>query len=108
MPLWWAAERPSGCRRRAAIDDYCVRQHQYTSALTLESPQVRAWIEFFENNDGTLPDCPVPLGDASGTCDLMSVQLMDERQTAAIRIRLHSGGRSFQRWRVCVRRPRRA
>ena len=62
--------------------DYCARHHDYTSALTLNSPEVRAWIEFFENNDGTLPDCPVPLGDGSGSCALMSAQLMDERQTA--------------------------
>jgi mycolipenoyl-CoA---2-(long-chain-fatty acyl)-trehalose mycolipenoyltransferase / long-chain-acyl-CoA---trehalose acyltransferase len=61
--------------------DYCVRQHKYTSALTLNSPQVRAWIEFFENNDGTLPDCPLPLGDGSGPCGIMSARLMDEGQT---------------------------
>ena len=24
-----------------SYDDYCVRQHEYTSALTLESPEVR-------------------------------------------------------------------
>ncbi|WP_077081448.1 condensation domain-containing protein [Mycobacterium numidiamassiliense] len=62
--------------------DYCTRQHQHTSDLTLDSPQVRAWVDFFENNDGTLPDPPVTLGDGSGTCDLMFVQVMDERQTA--------------------------
>jgi hypothetical protein len=62
--------------------DYCARQHQQTSALTLDSPQVRAWVDFFENNDGTLPDPPVTLGDGSGTCDLMYVQVLDERQTA--------------------------
>jgi len=62
--------------------DYCVRQHQYTSALTVDSPEVRAWVEFFENNDGALPECPLPLGDGSGSSDLMSAQLLDERQTA--------------------------
>jgi mycolipenoyl-CoA---2-(long-chain-fatty acyl)-trehalose mycolipenoyltransferase / long-chain-acyl-CoA---trehalose acyltransferase len=62
--------------------DYCVRQHEYTSALTLDSPQVRGWVDFFEQNDGTLPECPVSLGDGSGSCDLMFVRLMDERQTA--------------------------
>ena len=75
--------------------DYCVRHHQYTSGLTLNSPEVRAWIEFFENNDGTLPDCPVPLGDGSGSCDLMSAQLMDERQTAGFESACIASGARF-------------
>jgi hypothetical protein len=65
-----------------SYEDYCVRQHQYTSALTLDSPQVRAWIDFFEQNDGTLPPCPVSLGDGSGPFEAMLVKVMDERQTA--------------------------
>ena len=66
-----------------SYDDYCVREHRYTSALTLDSPQVRAWIEFAENNDGTLPAFPLPLGDPSVPCssDLLTVTLMDEQQT---------------------------
>ncbi len=32
-----------------SYDDYCVWQHQFTSDLTLESPEVRAWIEFATN-----------------------------------------------------------
>jgi hypothetical protein len=66
-----------------SYDDFCVRQRRCTSALTLESPQVRAWIEFFENNGGTLPDFPLPIGDRSVPCtgDLMTVQLMDAQQT---------------------------
>lgn len=67
----------------ASYDDYCVRQHQYTSALTLESPEVRAWIEFAKNNDGTFPQFPLPLGDPSVpfTCDLLTIRLMDKQQT---------------------------
>jgi mycolipenoyl-CoA---2-(long-chain-fatty acyl)-trehalose mycolipenoyltransferase / long-chain-acyl-CoA---trehalose acyltransferase len=66
-----------------SYDDYCVRQRQYTSALTLESPQVRAWIRFAEANRGTLPQFPLPLGDPSVPCagDLVTVELMDEEQT---------------------------
>jgi mycolipenoyl-CoA---2-(long-chain-fatty acyl)-trehalose mycolipenoyltransferase / long-chain-acyl-CoA---trehalose acyltransferase len=75
--------------------DYCVRQHQYASALTLDSPEVRAWIEFFENNDGTLPGCPLPLGDGSGPSDLMSAQLLDERQTAAFESACIAAGARF-------------
>ena len=69
--------------------DYCVRQHEYTSALTVNSPEVRAWIEFFEINGGTLPRCSLSLGDGSLSlsdgsmpCDLMAARLMDEGQTA--------------------------
>jgi mycolipenoyl-CoA---2-(long-chain-fatty acyl)-trehalose mycolipenoyltransferase / long-chain-acyl-CoA---trehalose acyltransferase len=52
-----------------SYDDYCVRQRAYISALTLESPEIRRWIEFAENNGGTLPECPLPLGDISPTPD---------------------------------------
>jgi mycolipenoyl-CoA---2-(long-chain-fatty acyl)-trehalose mycolipenoyltransferase / long-chain-acyl-CoA---trehalose acyltransferase len=62
--------------------DYSIRQHERTSGLTLDSPQIRAWVDFFEQNGGTLPECPVSLGDGSGSCDLMLVRVMDERQTA--------------------------
>ncbi|KAA8959412.1 condensation domain-containing protein [Mycobacterium sp.] len=72
-----AALPPAGSYR-----DYCLRQHQHASALTLNSPEVRAWIAFLENNDGTLPAWPLPLGDPMTPCDLLCVRIMDERQTA--------------------------
>jgi hypothetical protein len=66
-----------------SYDDYCVRQHRYTAALTAESSEVREWIEFFENNDNTLPGFPLPLGDPSVPCtgDLVTVPLMDAQMT---------------------------
>lgn len=66
-----------------SYDDYCVRQHRYASALTLDSPLVRAWIEFAENNNGTLPSFPLPLGDPSVSCrgEQLTVQLMDAQRT---------------------------
>jgi mycolipenoyl-CoA---2-(long-chain-fatty acyl)-trehalose mycolipenoyltransferase / long-chain-acyl-CoA---trehalose acyltransferase len=78
-------------------DEYCARQHQYMSALTLNSPQVRAWVEFFENNEGTLPDFPLPLGDGAGPspCDLMGLRLMDERQTAGFESACMAAGVRF-------------
>jgi len=80
-----------------SYDDYCVRQHRYTSALTLDSPQVRAWIEFAENNDGTLPYFPLPLGDLSVPCsgDLLTVTLMDEQQTQRFESACIAGGARF-------------
>jgi mycolipenoyl-CoA---2-(long-chain-fatty acyl)-trehalose mycolipenoyltransferase / long-chain-acyl-CoA---trehalose acyltransferase len=74
--------------------EYCGRQHQSMSALTLDSPQVRAWIEFLENNDGTLPECRLPLGDSAPT-ELMSATLLDERQTAAFESACLAAGTRF-------------
>ena len=105
---WWEAERPSRCRTCGQLRRLLrPAARQFTSALTLNSPQVRTWVEFAENNDGTLPDFPLPLGDPSVPSggDLMVEQLMDEQQTAPIRIRLHSGGGPIQRWRVRLRCP---
>jgi hypothetical protein len=77
-----AGRAPVPLPAAGSYDDYCVRQDRELSALTLESPQVRAWVDFFERNDGTLPEFPLPLGDQPVPCDMMSVQLLDERQTA--------------------------
>lgn len=66
-----------------SYDDYCLRQRQFTSALTLESPQVRRWINFAKGNNGTLPLFSLPLGDPSVPCegDLLTIQLMGETQS---------------------------
>lgn len=75
---------PIALGEAGSYDDFCIRQHRYTSALTLESPEVRVWVEFAENNNGSLPDFPLPLGDPSVPCaaDLLAVTLMNEHQTA--------------------------
>ncbi len=64
-------------------EDYCARQRRETSALTVNSPSIRAWFEFAEHSGGTLPHFPLPLGDLSVPCtgDLLDVTLMDEQQT---------------------------
>jgi hypothetical protein len=66
-----------------SYDEFCLRQRQYTSSLTLESPEVRSWVEFAENCGGSLPDFPLPLGDRSNVDggDLHAVTLMDAQQT---------------------------
>jgi mycolipenoyl-CoA---2-(long-chain-fatty acyl)-trehalose mycolipenoyltransferase / long-chain-acyl-CoA---trehalose acyltransferase len=63
--------------------DYCVRQREYTSALTLESPEVQGWVEFAQANEGTLPKFSQPLGDMAQSRGgaLLTVQLLDEEQT---------------------------
>ncbi|CAN5594975.1 condensation domain-containing protein [soil metagenome] len=62
--------------------DYCIRQQEYTSALTLDAPEVRGWVEFFQKNDGTMPRFPLPLGDfaVTPTGDMLTVELLDGRQ----------------------------
>lgn len=63
--------------------DYCIRQHEYTTGLTVDSPEVRTWIEFAGDNSGTLPKFPLPLGDNAEACGgaLLTVQLLDDDQT---------------------------
>ncbi len=77
--------------------DYCLRQQEYLSSLSLASPEVRAWIEFAEGNGGTLPDFPLPLGDTSAAAggDAIVVELMDEEQTAQFESACTSGGARF-------------
>jgi hypothetical protein len=66
-----------------SYDDYCVRQRRFTSALTLDTPQVREWIDFAQRNNGTLPRFALPLGDPSVPCEgnLLTVELMNEEQS---------------------------
>ena len=78
-----------------SYQDYCLREQQYTSALTVDSPPVRAWIEFLEANGGTLPECPLSLGDGSGAGGLMDVSLMDERLMAGFESACMAAGARF-------------
>jgi mycolipenoyl-CoA---2-(long-chain-fatty acyl)-trehalose mycolipenoyltransferase / long-chain-acyl-CoA---trehalose acyltransferase len=78
-----------------SYDDYCVRQHRELSALTLDSPQVREWVEFFEKNDGTPPKFPLPLGEKPVRCDMMTTQLLDEAQTARFESACLAAGARF-------------
>ncbi|OSC39378.1 acyltransferase [Mycobacterium decipiens] len=77
--------------------DYCLRERAYTCGLTLKSPEIRQWIEFFESNDGALPSFPLPLGDTSlvATGELLSLQLMDARQSARFEAACTSAGARF-------------
>ena len=49
-------------------EGFCGREVARADAMTLESPEVRRWIEYAENNGGSLPDFPLPLGDQSIPC----------------------------------------
>ncbi|OBJ55290.1 acyltransferase [Mycobacterium asiaticum] len=77
-------EGPIALPPAGSYADYCRRERAYTSALTLESPEIRQWVEYFEDNGCALPAFPLPLGDTSllTNGELLSLQLLDADQTA--------------------------
>ena len=92
-----AGRAPVALPPAGSYDDFCVRQGRALAALTVESPPVRAWVDFFEDNGGTLPQFPLPLGDPgqSVPCDMLSVQLLDEGQTARFESACMEAGARF-------------
>ena len=76
-------EPPVGMGEPGSYLDFCARQREYTAGLTLETPEVRSWVDFAEANNGTLPEFPLPLGDRLVPCngDLVSETLLDAKQT---------------------------
>jgi mycolipenoyl-CoA---2-(long-chain-fatty acyl)-trehalose mycolipenoyltransferase / long-chain-acyl-CoA---trehalose acyltransferase len=88
---------PIPLQQVASYEEYCLRERAYTSALTLESPGIREWIEFFESNDGSLPSFPLPLGDTSllAAGGVLSLRLMDARQTAGFEAACTDAGARF-------------
>jgi hypothetical protein len=81
----------------ASYDDFCMRESQFESSMTLDSPQVRKWIEFAEANGGSLPDFPLPLGDQSIPCggDVHVEQLLGPDQTAEFEAVCQRAGTRF-------------
>ena len=77
--------------------DYCARQRDFTAALTLETPEVQGWVEFFQKNDGTMPRFPLPLGDFSVPCsgDMMTVRLLDAKQAERFETACMEAGARF-------------
>jgi 2'-acyl-2-O-sulfo-trehalose (hydroxy)phthioceranyltransferase len=90
-------EPPVGMGDAGSYDDYCLRQREYTSTLTLETPEVRRWVEFAEANGGGFPDFPLPLGDPAVPCngDLLSETLLDVKQTEKFEDACHAAGARF-------------
>jgi hypothetical protein len=66
-----------------SFDDFCIRERENTSELTVDSPGVQAWIDFAEENSGGFPEFPLPLGNPmkSTTSSMTSQVLMDPAQT---------------------------
>jgi hypothetical protein len=66
-----------------SFNDFCVREREYTSPLTVDSTGVQAWIDFAENCDGSFPEFPLPLGNPqeSFKSDMTDELLLDPGQT---------------------------
>jgi hypothetical protein len=97
--MMYAALVDGGRPTRLAVPgsylNYCVRERASLSALTLESPEVREWIEFAEYNGGTFPSFPLPLGDEMAPADTVIMELMNERQTAGFESACVAAGARF-------------
>ncbi|MFZ0833882.1 MAG: condensation domain-containing protein [Mycobacterium sp.] len=80
-----------------SFDDFCVRERGYTSELTVDSPGVRAWIEFAEENGGSFPEFPLPLGSPqeSTSSGMASAILMDSAQTERFESACTAAGARF-------------
>jgi hypothetical protein len=92
-----AADRPLALPDAGSFDDFCVQERQYTSALTVDSPPVRTWIDFAENNNGSFPEFPLPLGNPLEATDgdMVSENLMDAEQTARFEAACTAAGARF-------------
>jgi hypothetical protein len=80
-----------------SFDDFCVTEREFCSNLTVDSPEVRAWIEFAENSGGTLPEFPLPLGDPTEptVADMVGEMLLDAEQTARFEAACAAAGARF-------------
>lgn len=81
----------------ASHEDFCVREREVADSMTLESDEVRRWIEFAENNGGGMPEFPLPLGDQSVHCggDVLVKTLMGPEQTAKFEANCIAAGARF-------------
>jgi hypothetical protein len=80
-----------------SFDAFCTREREYASALTVDSPGVRTWIDFAENNGDGFPDFPLPLGNPndSTSSDMTSYVLLDAGQTDRFEAACGAAGARF-------------
>ena len=88
---------PLALPEAGSYDAFCVRQKELLGSLTSDSPQVRAWADFATNNNGSLPDFPLPLGDPLQPCgaEVWVETIMDEDQTSAFEAMCVDAGARF-------------
>ena len=88
---------PLALPEAGSFGDFCAQEREYTSTLTVDSPEVRTWIEFAENNNGSYPEFPLPLGNPSEPTgsDMVSEILMDAQQTVRFEEACTAAGARF-------------
>ncbi|MCV7424658.1 acyltransferase [Mycobacterium yunnanensis] len=80
-----------------SFDEFCIREREYTSELSVDSPGVRTWIEFAQNNGDGFPEFPLPLGNPNKATasDMTSHVLMDAAQTERFEAACSAAGARF-------------
>jgi len=80
-----------------SFDEFCLREQEYTSELTTDSPGVRRWIDFAQNNGDGFPEFPLPLGNPNKATasDMTSHVLMDAAQTERFEAACSAAGARF-------------
>jgi hypothetical protein len=92
-----ATGEPMPLPEAGSFDEFCVHERESTGALTVDSPEVQAWIEFAENNNGSLPEFPLPLGNPlePTVADMVGEMLLDADQTARFEAACAAAGTRF-------------
>ncbi|OMC30102.1 condensation domain-containing protein [Mycobacterium colombiense] len=92
-----AGNGPLALPDAGSYHDYCLQERQDTSAMTADSPDVRAWIDFAENNNGSLPEFPLPLGNPMEATDsaMITETLLDAEQTERFESACTAAGARF-------------
>lgn len=80
-----------------SFDDFCIRERERTADLTVDSPEVRAWIDFAESSGGGFPEFPLPLGNhrEASRSDMTTEVLMDTGQTERFEAACAAAGARF-------------
>lgn len=80
-----------------SFDAFCVREREFTSELTEDSPGVQAWIDFAENNSDGFPEFPLPLGNPKDSVKstMTSHVLLDTAQTERFEAACTGAGARF-------------
>lgn len=80
-----------------SFDDFCIRERAHTAELTENSPEVQAWIDFADNNNGGFPEFPLPLGNSreATRSTMSSAVLLDPAQTERFEAACAAAGSRF-------------
>jgi hypothetical protein len=80
-----------------SFDAFCIREREYTQELTPDTPRVRAWIDFAQENGDGFPEFPLPLGDpsTSTSSDMTTEILMNPAQTERFEAACTGAGARF-------------